>query len=273
MFNISILDALSIWSELEAALYGDNKYGGTVAEIYSIHVRPFSPTAWEGYKNQSKIGLLFDCLIEEATENGKTLYDLLQRFKTRHKCDFEIDGMTPEEALLETPFVGRCHVEVLTKDPTILAMRKAARATENKMCDGGLPCGDSPRVNVPKTAFPVVKTAAEAIEYLRNGCGVGIDCTDNTPEEIKAILQALTDYEAIGYKPRYSNALYAANDAEVLNDLLEWLKTPKCEHKNERHLADNGSCSAGCIHWCPDCGALSVTAFGGKERKWQFPGR
>jgi len=44
-----------------------------------------------------------------------------------------------------------------------------------------------------------------------------------------------------------------------------------CTHARELHFADNGSRSAGCIHWCPDCGAVSVT-LDRSDRKWHRPG-
>lgn len=44
-----------------------------------------------------------------------------------------------------------------------------------------------------------------------------------------------------------------------------------CQHSRERHFADNGSTSAGCIFWCPDCGAISISS-GSYERSWCKPG-
>ncbi len=38
----------------------------------------------------------------------------------------------------------------------------------------------------------------------------------------------------------------------------------RCRHDRKLHLADNCSCSAGRIEWCPDCGAIAV------ERIWLF---
>jgi len=127
MLNISLPDALRIWSELEAALYGTNKYGGTEAEIYSSAVRPLSVCAWTAYQNQSTSGITYEALVEEATENGKTLYALLQEFKKHHRCEFVVDGVSPEDALLNSPLVHRCHVEVTTDDLSILRIRSAAR--------------------------------------------------------------------------------------------------------------------------------------------------
>jgi hypothetical protein len=47
MLNISLPNALSIWSDLEAALYGVNNYGGTVAEIYAYRITPLSILAYD----------------------------------------------------------------------------------------------------------------------------------------------------------------------------------------------------------------------------------
>lgn len=38
--------ALSIWSELEQAYYGDNAYGGDTAEIYAYRLQPADPKMW-----------------------------------------------------------------------------------------------------------------------------------------------------------------------------------------------------------------------------------
>jgi hypothetical protein len=50
----------------------------------------------------------------------------------------------------------------------------------------------------------------------------------------------------------------------------------KCEHKDELHFASEGTCSAGDIFWCPDCGAISVTSqwddgYTEQYRNWRLP--
>jgi hypothetical protein len=43
-----------------------------------------------------------------------------------------------------------------------------------------------------------------------------------------------------------------------------------CNHKNEQHLADSDSTSSGCIYWCSECGAISITIYP-TERDWKIP--
>jgi hypothetical protein len=43
-----------------------------------------------------------------------------------------------------------------------------------------------------------------------------------------------------------------------------------CRHRTRRHLADNGSTSAGVIYWCATCGAISITSFR-DEFEWRLP--
>ncbi len=43
MHNLSMAQALGVWSELEAAYYGKNGFGSDTAEIYAYRLMPRSP--------------------------------------------------------------------------------------------------------------------------------------------------------------------------------------------------------------------------------------
>lgn len=43
MHNVSMIQALSVWSELEQAYYGDNGFGGDTAEIYAYRLARQTP--------------------------------------------------------------------------------------------------------------------------------------------------------------------------------------------------------------------------------------
>lgn len=45
MINLSMVQALDLWTDLEAALRGENGYGGDVAEIYAYRCGTRSPAA------------------------------------------------------------------------------------------------------------------------------------------------------------------------------------------------------------------------------------
>ena len=48
MKNLSMVQALEIWSDLESAYYGENSFGGDTAELYAYRFLPFSPRATMG---------------------------------------------------------------------------------------------------------------------------------------------------------------------------------------------------------------------------------
>lgn len=44
----------------------------------------------------------------------------------------------------------------------------------------------------------------------------------------------------------------------------------KCKHEKPWHLADKSSASGGCIYWCKECGAISISS-GRDEFNWKVP--
>lgn len=76
MQNLSMVQALSIWSELEAAYYGKNGFGGDTAEIYAYRLMPMSPS--------------FDHRVEVRDEFNaqatRSLIALVEHFEETHEC-------------------------------------------------------------------------------------------------------------------------------------------------------------------------------------------
>ena len=116
MLNISLPNALSIWDELATALHGTNGYGGTVAEIYAYRINPLSSLALTAHKNDFLSGPSYEALREESKQNGEILYTPIKKFQRMHpECRITVDGLSAKKALLDTPFVHRCHVEIKRK--------------------------------------------------------------------------------------------------------------------------------------------------------------
>ena len=92
MHNLSMAQALSLWSELERAYYDRNGFGGDTAELYAYRFVPYSPAAAKA--PQGSDGLLADAARDQARQARGSLIRLLDHFKETHQ-DIEIfvDGM------------------------------------------------------------------------------------------------------------------------------------------------------------------------------------
>lgn len=83
MHNLSLNQILSLWSDLEAAYWGKNGFGGDTAEIYSYRLmredpRRSSPSASDSLKQQAE--------QESALEAASSLFSLLKLFCEMHEC-------------------------------------------------------------------------------------------------------------------------------------------------------------------------------------------
>ena len=95
MENISMVQALDIWSELWKAYYGDNGYGGNEAEIYLYRVSPESPS------KDPEVG----------KDAARSLYHLLVKFRDEMECEIIVDN---KPLLLgNIPTIHRCHVRII----------------------------------------------------------------------------------------------------------------------------------------------------------------
>lgn len=116
LVNISLPNALKIWSELEAAYYGKNGYGGYTAEIYASTITPLSGLALETSKRIAAHRVAEEILEEEVTDRGKTMQVLLKEFQRLHPdCRIRVNGMAVGKAF-KLGFVHRCHVEIRSKE-------------------------------------------------------------------------------------------------------------------------------------------------------------
>jgi hypothetical protein len=109
MDNLSINQALGIWSELEQAYFGQNGFGGDTAEIYAYRLQQYHPGAVL-MKEGTVLG--DQARQEQADIAGKSLYNLIRKFRDDRECSIEVDGSDPE-ILLRKGLVHRCHVKVM----------------------------------------------------------------------------------------------------------------------------------------------------------------
>lgn len=112
MNNISMNQALSVWSELWQAYYGDNHYGSDTAEIYAFRLMPYAPHAV--YDNKSRLA------IEERHELAAlaacSMRNLVWQFCKEADCKCLIDGEDCDTWLSHnSEFDHRCHVKVVRK--------------------------------------------------------------------------------------------------------------------------------------------------------------
>lgn len=106
--DLTLNQALGVWSDLEAAYYGKSGYGGDTAEIYAFRIQPYRPSV---ELPNTQLGA--EAIAEQAMIAGKNLHWLIDKFVDLHDCRIEVDGQNP--AILLGGFDYRCHVKVIHK--------------------------------------------------------------------------------------------------------------------------------------------------------------
>jgi hypothetical protein len=111
MNNVSMNQALSIWSELWQAYYGDNSYGSDTAEIYAYRLMPYSPIF-------NLKGDTFQESNDELRINAvNSLVALCKKFAQENECVIEIDKCPLDKwvSMIGREFDYRCHIKVIHK--------------------------------------------------------------------------------------------------------------------------------------------------------------
>lgn len=121
MHNLSVTQAVTVWSEFEQALHGTNGFGGNTAEIYAYSVMPHTPTHTAAIESGSNTGLAFNCAEDSWLGAANSLYALLKFFVERHggeeKIEAIIDGVTPDKWHNTIGhFNHRAHVTITRRD-------------------------------------------------------------------------------------------------------------------------------------------------------------
>ena len=104
MWHLTQMQLVHLWSELEQAYYGDNKYGGSTAEIYAYTLMEYYPTLCSGPQGER---------ARDAYANARrVLVDVCEMFCDVRGCDIEIDGVRWDR-WAPALFDHRAHVLVL----------------------------------------------------------------------------------------------------------------------------------------------------------------
>jgi hypothetical protein len=118
--NIGLTQALSLWSDLEAAYYNESKYGGNVAELYIYRFQPHAPLAERG-RGQPRSSLAGKAWHDVTSQANRDLYALLDHFTKVHE-DAIVEVEHPEGFkaigpwLAEAMYDHRVHVRVTRKE-------------------------------------------------------------------------------------------------------------------------------------------------------------
>jgi hypothetical protein len=106
MHNLSIIQALDIWTDLIHAYYGKNLFGKDTAEIYAYRLLPYSPRKIEDVEE-------FQC------QAAQSLTHLLQLFCESHDCMAHVQhsgsavtGTVRIPGGSVAPFSHRVHVRI-----------------------------------------------------------------------------------------------------------------------------------------------------------------
>ncbi len=108
MNNISMNQALDIWSELWQSYYGENGYGGDTAEIYAYKLMSYSPAlnfTAPSFAEGNRVSYI---------KAQHSLYNLIIKFiqYNENKITILIDGKSPTEWFESEIFDHRCHVQI-----------------------------------------------------------------------------------------------------------------------------------------------------------------
>lgn len=107
MQNLSMTQALSIWSDLEAAYYQKNDFGGDTAEIYIDRAMPYSAST-----NGNDVS---DLANDEYDLANESLHDLFTHFSKTRNARIEVAGSELGSWLRTARFEHRVHVKVTPK--------------------------------------------------------------------------------------------------------------------------------------------------------------
>ena len=115
VINLSVIQALGLWSDLEQAYHATNSYGGDEAELYLYRFMPYAPTA-NKIELVDEPGIFGDIVREAYDAANQTLYNLLDHFSKKRKAIILVEGKPLGPWLVTARFVHRVHVKVTPKD-------------------------------------------------------------------------------------------------------------------------------------------------------------
>lgn len=113
MHNLSMMQALSLWSQLERAYYGKNSFGGDTAEVYMYQCMAHEPAVARSNATVDSEGLFGDLVREAYDKANESLHNILQHFAKARNAQIEVDGKELGAWLKTARFTHRVHVRVI----------------------------------------------------------------------------------------------------------------------------------------------------------------
>ncbi len=106
MTDLSVLQALDVYSDLVTAYYNENHFGSNTAEIYAFRLKQNHPAA--NLQMYAK---------EENKQAAENLYNLILIFKKNFKCIVYIENKLFGTWLKKIDYFNhRLHIKVIRKD-------------------------------------------------------------------------------------------------------------------------------------------------------------
>jgi hypothetical protein len=116
MHNISIVQALSLWTDLELALAGKNTYGGDTAEIYMYRLSERNPILAAYLRQPTPTGgITEEVALSLIDASNTSLYNLLTHFSTTRHAAITVEGRKLGAWLKKDRNTHRVHVTVRPK--------------------------------------------------------------------------------------------------------------------------------------------------------------
>lgn len=140
MHRLSLVQALSVWSDLEAALYGKSGYGGDTAEIYIYRFLPYvaGDRGTQSLDDLMRSGTIIGNGVREDYDNANvSMHNLFLHFAQTHRARIEVNGRELGEWLKTARFTHRVHVKVgdtravVPADPRFLLTLDRPQALDN----------------------------------------------------------------------------------------------------------------------------------------------
>ena len=109
LLEVSQLELMKLWAELNEAWHGINGFGGDTAEVYSYRLQPYSPMAHGA--NETDIGNIDKRILCSNAANA--LVNLVEMFCHEYNCTATIDNIPPQRWKYEIDiFDHRAHVKI-----------------------------------------------------------------------------------------------------------------------------------------------------------------
>lgn len=114
MQNLGLNQILWLWSELEAAFYGKNGFGGDTAEIYIYRLMGNVPNVFGDERDEAlaQLSARGESIREAYDRANASLYAVLAHFAETREALIEIDGRELGDWLKTERFTHRVHVRV-----------------------------------------------------------------------------------------------------------------------------------------------------------------